>query len=258
MTVLTYPGRKPYDWSNPDLQDRVYWSLDGVHPVIAGDGVPVTGSLFTIGWLDWVDAIAVRRFGAHIHVIQPPYNVGLVLSAGTHDKDGCMDIMLPGVGWWTAQRFLRAHFGAFWFRHTGSWSSPSAWHQHGFPVGILKYGRSVGIFVPGQAADYAARAFGLEGQHTPGSDRSWFPKDRTKVWPFRAYIEEKESDMPLSHDDIDKVSDAVVSKLLAAEVGPPEDRTRVGLALYRASNIPDLIRGKVDTILQKISGGKRP
>lgn len=167
-----------------------------------------------------------------------------------------MDVSIPGVGWWTGQRFLRAHFGAFWFRHTGSWASRSAWHFHGFPVGILKYGLPVGEFVPGQVTDYLNRAFGLAGQHTPGSDTSWGPKDRTKVWPFRAYIDERIADMPLNKDDVDRVSDAVVSKLLAAQVGPPEDRTAIRTALYRASNMNEVLRAKVDTILTKLGGGK--
>lgn len=252
VTVLQYPSRNPYDWTKADLRDRVFWSLDGRTPVVAGDGKYVTGSLFAIAWLDWVDAIAVRMFGVHIHVIQPPFNTGVVLSAGTHDKDGAFDVSIPGVGWWKAQRFLRAHFGWFWFRHTGPWASRSSWHLHGGPNGILKYGLAVGVFIPGQVQDYLNRAFGLEGQHTPGSDGSWFPADRAAVWPFRSYIQEMIDSMPLSDADIQKVAKATADELLSREVGPDTDRTPVRTALYRASNVPDIIRAKVDKIVAKI------
>ena len=251
MSVLTYPDAKPYDWTKAKARDRVMWGRDG-QPVRALDGVYVTGSLFVIAWLDWVDALCFRRFGVHIVVIQPPFNVGVALSAGTHDGDGCMDVYIPGVGWWRAQWFLRSKFGAFWFRHTGSWASPRAWHLHGFPFGVVKHGLPVGIYVPGQETDYTNRAYGLAGLHTPGSDGSRFPKVRTRVWPFDAYVQEMIAAMPLNDADVAKVADAVVAKLLSAQVGPTDDKVTVRSALYRASNVPGIIRAKVDRIMAKI------
>jgi hypothetical protein len=55
----------------------------------------------------------------------------------------------------------------------------------------------VGIFVPGQLTDYHNHAFGLASQHTPGSDRSWFPKDiGATVFNLNKYIQrQKEANM---------------------------------------------------------------
>jgi len=248
MSVLTLAG-KPYDWTKADSRDHVMWGR-GTTPVVAADGVRVTGSLFVIAWLDWMDGIAVRRFGVHIVVIQPPFHTGVPQSAGTHDRDGCLDfsISIPGLTGWQVQKFIRQCFGWAWFRHPPLFTD----HVHGGPVGVLEHGLPVGVFVPGQVTDYYAGAFGLANQHTPGSDRTWAPKNRRAVWPYAAYVQEMIDNMPLSDADIQKVAAATVAKLLATDVGTKDDPTPVKTALYLASNIPDLIRAKVDRLLTKM------
>lgn len=242
MGVVTYPGLKPYDWTKANLHDRVAWTRRDT------SGRFVTGSLFTIAWLDWADGRCMAKYGTHIVVIQPPFNEGVPASAGTHDLDRCMDVYLPGVGWWASQRFLRSHFGAFWYRHPPLFSR----HLHGFPAGAMSLGLPVGIYVPGQWTDYLNKAYGLANMHTPGSDDSWGPKDRGRVWPHRHYIQEMIDAMPLSDNDVQRVAKAAADELLGREVGPKDDRTPVRDALYKASNVPGILRAKVDQIIRKI------
>lgn len=248
MSVLTLGG-KPYDWTKANPRDKVMLGR-GSTPVVAADGVRVIGSLFTIAWLDWMDGVCLRRFGVHLGIIQPSFHTGVPQSAGTHDLDGCEDftLFIPGQDGWATQRFIRQCFGWAWFRHPPLFSN----HVHGGPVGILEHGLPVGIFVPGQVADYYAGAFGLANQHTPGSDRTWAPRNRRAVWPYAAYVQEMIDTMPLSDSDIAKVAKATAAELLGANVGPADDATTVKTALYRASNIPALIRAKVDRIITKI------
>lgn len=106
---------------------------------------------------------------ARLVVIQPPFNTGVDASAGTHDFDGVLDVAILGMDWFPAQRFLRECGWAAWFR-----TPPFSPHIHMISLGCP--GR-LGEFVPGQILDYFNHAFGLAGQHEPGSDTSWFPDD---------------------------------------------------------------------------------
>ena len=156
-------------------------------------GRTFTSSNRTAAHLTWTLAELERRHpSAHLVIIQTCYNRTIAASAGTHDYDGVFDVEIEGLTWWAAQRFLRSCGWAAWFRHTGTWADPGAWHIHmcSIPEGLpanptieqidgaySRVGIQVGIYVPGQIDDYYAHALGLAGQHRAGSDRSWFPNN---------------------------------------------------------------------------------
>lgn len=140
--------------------------------------------------LHTIARLAIKHPGARLVILQPCYNTGVEQSAGTHEFDAVLDVEIVGLNWWDAQRFLRELGWAAWFRHTGKWASPNAWHIHmiSLPPGIPAnptaddvtaafeaIGLRVGEFVPGQVDDYYAHALGLKGQHRAGIDHSWFP-----------------------------------------------------------------------------------
>jgi hypothetical protein len=198
MTVLTMTGKR-LDGSKPkDPRMMVRWDT------LCDNGKVFKGSLRTVAHMDSMSAAAERKFGTRIHVIQPPYNTGVAASAGTHDFDCCSDIYIPGVGWWTAQRFLRARGFGCWYRHPPLFGN----HIHGFtlPGDAWHFATRVGIFVPGQLTDYHNHAFGLASQHTPGIDHSWFPKDiRATTFNLRKYIQ-RQKEMEMEYMDWSKAS----------------------------------------------------
>lgn len=141
---------------------------------------------------------------ARLIILQPCYNTGVQASAGTHDKDAVFDVKIDGLGWWDAQLFLRRCGWAAWFRHTGLWASPKAWHIHmiSIPEGLdnsptpLEIGKAyaaagivVGRYIDGgytttgsvvatsQVDDYFDHSIGLKGQHRAGADTSRFPRN---------------------------------------------------------------------------------
>jgi hypothetical protein len=191
MTVLNRKTGKELHWDRKPISPRqkVRWSRDTMY------GKPVLGSMRTICHFDRLNHKAMRRFGVHFTIIQPPYNTTVAASAGTHDFDCCVDWYLPGVDWWTAQRWGRANGLGCWYRHPPAFSQ----HLHGFTLPALRHGQlswsfstKVGIYVPGQLYDYYKHAFGLSGQHTPYSDKSWFPKDiASTVFNLGDFIHDK-------------------------------------------------------------------
>lgn len=201
-------------------------------------------------------AVARHKKGAFVVVIQGSYNTGVALSAGTHDFDATLDIKIVGFTWQEMQAFCRKMGWAAWWRHTGSWAAPSAFHIHMTLLGAQEAGCRVGVFIPGQVSDYYAHKSGLVG-HVP--DPTWHPANiKATVFDYAIYLEDN---MPLSDKDIKRIADAVapavVSAVLNATVGPAEDPTKVRTALYRASNVPDLIRAKtksaVDQVVTKLT-----
>lgn len=134
--------------------------------------------------------LSVEHPGAVLHVIQSAYNTGVPQSAGTHDRDGCLDVYIEGLDWWTQQSFLRKHGWAAWYRF------PPAFGRHIHMISLGCPG-PVGIFVPGQVDDYYRHALGLKGQHNSGADRSWFPPDIDKtIFDYDAWLAiKKELDM---------------------------------------------------------------
>lgn len=189
MSVLNLKTGKEIKWDRTSLNPRhkVRWSRDSIH------GTRVVGSLRTISHFEYLDRKAMHRFGVHFTIIQPPYNTDVPASAGTHDFDCCVDWYLPGVDWWTAQRWGRYNGLGCWYRRPPAFSP----HIHGFTLPALDNGKlswtfatKVGIYVPGQLYDYYKHAFGLSGQHVPNSDSSWFPKNiASTVFDLKAFIQ---------------------------------------------------------------------
>lgn len=201
---------------------------------------------------------------AWIRVIQGPYNTGVAASAGTHDRDACLDVQIVGLTWPEAQRFLRKCGWAAWWRHTGSWASPSNWHIHMALLGAPAAGCVVGYLVDGgvsmyghlvassQYDDYLNHRSGLSG-HV--ADPTWHPADIAgTIFKYARWLE---ANMQISKKQMNDIADLVVAKLLKAEVGPADDQVPVRTALYRASNVPDLIRAKtssaVDRVVKKLN-----
>lgn len=198
---------------------------------------------------------------AWIRVIQQCYHTGVAASAGTHDFDACLDVQIMGLTWQEAQDFLRSCGWAAWWRHTGSWAAPSQWHIHMALLGAPAAGCTVGTFVDGgvsrfghtiassQYADYFAHRSGLAG-HV--ADATWHPSDITStIFKYATWLE---ANMQLTAKQIDQIATAVVAQLLNATVGPDDDKTPVRTALYRASNVPDLIRAKTKQAVDQVVG----
>lgn len=202
--VQQFGGRPINFHAPPKPNTRVQWSKRDT------SGRVVTGSFRTIALLNRLNNLAVgnRHWKSGIAVIQPPYNTTCAASAGTHDKDACVDLYVPGVDWYAAQAFLRRNGFACWYRHPPTFP----YHIHGLvlpPQGpsssrsddFRHGGFDVGLYVDGgasaygsvrassQIADYYAHAFGLSGQHTPNSDRSWFPANiKSTIFDLDAYV----------------------------------------------------------------------
>ena len=205
----------------------------------------------TIAHLQWTIEQLAKRFPmARLEVIQGSYNSGVAASAGTHDFDGVLDVRIVGLDWWVAQKFLRQCGWAAWFRHTGDWAAPSAWHIHMISIGCPG---PVGIFIPGQLDDYFRHSLGLKGQHDSGLDDSWFPPDiNATIFDFPQYLRDQEDavpylDWPAAHrqalnDDLVAAlanSDRVATKnadVLLAKPVDDDPATNVKQALRRSAN----------------------
>lgn len=220
MPVL-YMSGKPVDF-NRDLDPTMMVRWD--RRDTGGD--IVRGSLRTIAHIDQENIRALAIFGAPYTIIQPPYNVGYPPSAGTHDKDVMRDWYIPGVSWWTQQRFGRSQGEFVWYRYPPAFGN----HLHGGTLPIPNGGSRfddfdtpVGVYVPAQLVDYYNHAFGLSGMHTPGSDRSWFPKDiDSKVFNLDRYIQ-KQRELNMEYKDWSpeskaEATDDVVKALLGAKL----------------------------------------
>ena len=202
---VRYLNGKPINWRKPPAPNKMCsWSKKTT------SGKPIKGTFWTLCHLNRLNNLAIKKFGVEIQVIQPDWNTGVAASAGTHDFDSTWDLWIPGVDPWVQQRFFRANGLAGWMRKPPTFG----WHYHGFtlpkPEGKVRtddfkmMGVKVGIYVDGgvssrgglitssQITDYFAEAFGLSGQHTPGSDNSWFPanKDAT-VFNLKTYVERR-------------------------------------------------------------------
>jgi hypothetical protein len=157
--------------------------------------------------------LALAKFGKQITVIQPCFNTGVPASAGTHDLDATFDLWIDGVDPWAQQAFFRRNGFACWFRHPPLFGN----HIHGFVLPVPEgqsrsddfkvRGFKVGIYVDGgystkgglvtssQIADYYNESFGLAGQHTSGSDNSWFPDNKAAtVFQLQPFIERRKRD----------------------------------------------------------------
>lgn len=142
---------------------------------------------------EWLDR---EHPGLYVYVIQGAYNTGVEQSAGTHDKDGVVDVAIinrkTGARvWFRAIRWWREHHFYSWLRNSGSWWSPSSWHFHQIVVGITAAGCPVGYLVPGQITDAQQGKSGLAGHL---ADPTWRPK-RYTPFPYARWVAEKEDEM---------------------------------------------------------------
>lgn len=193
-------GRK-INWKSPPKGNQVCSLVLNGHKYKAG--------FRTLCHINRLNNLAKKKFGQGIVVLQPPFNDTVRASAGTHDKDAVWDLHIPGVPWWTQQKFFRQYGFASWYRHPPLFGN----HIHGFTLpphrggaadDFKQAGMKVGKYVDGgwstvghlitssQLVDYYNHAFGLSGQHGHNSDRSWYPSDiGATAFNLRAYIERR-------------------------------------------------------------------
>lgn len=204
MRVVHMDGR-PINWHNPPkATDQVMWTKRTT------SSQTIHGSFRTICHLDRLNRLAYLRYGVGISVIQRDWNTGVPASAGTHDFDSVFDVWINGVDPWEAQRFLRRNGFGCWVRKPPLFG----WHLHGFTLPLREgtsisddfevHGFKVGVYVDGgysthgslvtssQLADYYNHAFGLSGMHTPGSDKSWYPKNiEATIFDLKRFVEHR-------------------------------------------------------------------
>lgn len=205
MTVINPKTGREFVWRRRKWtpRTRARWHKRTMY------GDPVFGSVRAIAHLDWMDRRAKAIFGTGIVVIQSAYNTSVRASAGTHNEDLVYDLYIPGVPWWRQQRFFRNHGFWCWYRHRPLFGN----HIHGICMvpkvaghswseSVWKRGFKVGVYVDGgystrrgvrvtssQIDDYVMGAFGLSGQHRPGSDRSYQPHDLgARIFRLNDYI----------------------------------------------------------------------
>lgn len=169
----------------------------------------------TVAWLDHLIWQFNRTFPkARLVILQPCYHSGVAASAGTHDFDACFDLWfagkMPGITYRRKglrfSRFMRNRGASGgWFRRTGEWANPYAWHFHCFPlpVGLKKFTTKVGIYIDGgesqgksgyssQLVDYVEEnAMGLASEHGYNSDpdRRQKPKNlHSVVFNYHAWV----------------------------------------------------------------------
>lgn len=193
---------KPINWAKPPKPNAMCsWSKKDTR------GRPIRGSFRTLCHLNRLNNLALAKFGVEIRVIQRDWNTGVAASAGTHDFDSTWDLWIPDVDPRVQERFFRANGLGGWMRKPPLFG----WHYHGFTLPPFEgkvrsddfrvAGLKVGVYVDGgystrgrlvtssQIADYVNEAFGLSGQHTPGSDRSWFPENKAAtVFDLQKYV----------------------------------------------------------------------
>lgn len=201
--VRTLSGRR-IDWHSPPHANAMC--------SLVLNGTKYKGSFRTLCHLNRLNNLAVKTFGVGITVIQSDWHTGVPASAGTHNFDSCWDLKIEGVGWYRQQRFFRAHGFGCWYRHPPLFGN----HTHGFTLpphrssdpnqDFAGIGIKVGQYIDGgvslsghavtssQISDYYRRAYGLAGQHEPGSDHSWFPPDiAATTFNLHAYVQRRAS-----------------------------------------------------------------
>lgn len=242
--ILTLDGKPLKDFSNPDR--KVRWFKDDVY------GDPVIGSLRTIAHLDSTSLKAVRRFGVELEVLQGAYNTDVEQSAGTHDKDAAIDCFIPNVAWKVAQKFLRACGWAAWWRYPPSFGN----HIHMISLG---YTLPVGIYVPGQVADYKAKPprNGLAGHAV---DPTWHPDDIDATeFDFREW--EKEMTMldkddkdyihkqiEASEKDVREAVNAIVTRVVTDAVDDIADAVLAAIVARGKSDDPFTVKDALKTL----------
>lgn len=201
--VLHLDGSK-INWHNPPKANaKVQWSRRDT------SGRRVTGSFRTIAHINRLNNLTHHKFGKPFQIIQPPFNTSVPASAGTHDYDACIDCYIPGVGWYTAQHFLRANGLGCWVRKPPLFP----YHIHGFTIppqsGKVRAddfrdgGFKVGLYVDGgitlygnqrsssQLVDYYQHKNGLASH---AADNTWHPDPISKtIFNLANYVKARQS-----------------------------------------------------------------
>ena len=188
-------------------------------------GGAVYGSRRSIAHLEATDEAARKRYGTGLQVMQSAYHTGYAPSAGTHDFDAVYDVAIPGVPWRDQEHFFREQGWAAWYRYPPTFPN----HIHAVSLG---YTTRVGVYVPGQVADYYAHRSGLAG-HV--ADSSWHPADiDSTIFNYSAWAQAQEE--IVTPEDIDKIAAAVVKRLLDTDLYP-----RLGKV---EQTVADALKGK--------------
>jgi hypothetical protein len=196
---------------------------------------------------DTIADLAKNHPTARLIVLQSPFNDDVEASAGSHDKCSAFDVVIQTFGWFAAQRFLRAHGYAAWYRE----AVPGLWGDH-IHMASLNCPAPVGDLIPGQLADYLATPprNGLRGHAV---DNTWHPTDINATrFDYPRWLRDQEDAMPFTdwpQADKNALVAAVVDGLLSAAV---EDGVTARLALSRASRVPAKLDAKTSAILAAI------
>lgn len=148
-------------------------------PLILLTGDPLDRITFTFGGMtseatrrgfahlwEFQRRVSIRVPNAFIRIIQPAYNTGVAISAGTHDKADVWDYEIVGWDDWYAESRLARSIGfADWVRNP---KQNFSWHHHTISRGLPDH--MYGDLVPGQLTDYNRHALGLRGAHEFMSD----------------------------------------------------------------------------------------
>lgn len=161
---------------------------------------------------------------------------GASASAGYHDRGGCFDLRVWDLRIGQAEqvvRNLRLHGAAAWLRD----------HRHGMDPHIHFVLGSDDELAPGARAQWSAYLDGRDGLAGGGRDYEWRPSPLILTPP------REDDDMPYKdwpEKDrkalVGDVAEAVVDRLLNADLDPDQPKLRVRQALRQASNAPGLVR----------------
>lgn len=188
---------RPVDFKHPPRNGKIVrWGNKK-----DANGRLIKGDFRSISHLEKLNRLCQRDFGVELIILQPDLNTTVEASAGTHDKMSIYDVKIPGISWFRAQRWLRAHGFFCWYRPTLRVNGKLVWisHIHGGTLppwiknvsrGFMKIGVVVGQLIDGgwslfgsrrtssQIEDYYEHKNGLSN-HAP--DDSWHPKNIGKT-----------------------------------------------------------------------------
>lgn len=173
--------------------------------------------------VEWTKAKA-EKLGYVFRVLQGCYHTGYEPSAGTHDKDQVLDMILLDQHGGIVPGKIQSHFFR-WHYWWGWWRTP----EQGFPYhfhGISGRRRqcAIGDYVPGQITDWKNKALGLKDHHTPGSDPMPYPANHaTYYFPYHDVLEDTMPFTDWPKKDQDALAQAVTDRVLTAQMNLSKD-----------------------------------